>query len=263
VGIWDGSVQFRLSRAQVLEIVRLLLEAKVGAMPQPGAKPSAGAARKAPLQMRGDLLVVAGSERTQLQQLTRGEQSEALSRLVTRLLELSEKAAAGGIRASSLQDGLAKVGDGTLAPQTFLVLVRRQTTAGSEGDSFLLRVEGLRASDRLMPKDRTPPPARELTLTDVYLRKLALAIRAQDPASLAKTTYAPTYTDVTIAVLDHERNVPARPYLDVTPETHGEKQKAFDRLYAMLRELHERVQKDGTPAAAAAPVTKPASQARP
>ena len=39
--------------------------------------------------------------------------------------------------------------------------------------------------------------------------------------------------------------MPARAYLDVTAETHGEKQKAFDRMYALFRELHERVQKEG------------------
>jgi hypothetical protein len=246
VGIWENSVQFRLSREQVLELVQLLLDAKVGEIPRPGAKPS-GAAPKAPLQQRGELIVVAGEQRTQLQQLTRGEQSEALGRLVARILELCEKAAAGGIRASSLEDGLAKVADGTLAPQAFTASVRRQTTASQpEGDSYQLRMRGRRVIDRMMPRGEKPPAPRELTLSDADFRKLVGGIRAGDPASFARTTYAPTYTDVTIAVLDHERNVPARPYLDVTPETHGEKQKAFDRVYALLRALHERVQKEGT-----------------
>jgi hypothetical protein len=273
VGIWEKSVQFRLSREQVLEIVRMLADAKVGTIPQPDAK-APGSAPKAPLQMRGELTVVAGDARFHRHQLTRGEQSEALRLLVTRILEFSEKAAAGGVRAASLQDGLAKAGDGTLAPEAFTAFVRRQTTASQpEGDSFLLRMEGRRVSDRMMPRGEVPPPPRELTISDADFRKLVLAIREQDPATFPKTTYAPTYTDVTVTVLDYDRNVPARPYLDVTPETHGEKQKAFDRMYALFRELHERVQKEGTPAKVApaskprsgAPVTptKPASPAKP
>lgn len=263
VGIWEKSVQFRLSREQVLEVIRMLLDAKVGTIPDPGAT-KAGTASKAPLQLRGELTVVAGDERFQRHQLTRGGQSEALRLLVTRILEFSEKAAAGGIRASSLQDGLAKVGDGTLAPQAFTAFVRRQTTASQpEGDSYLLRMEGRRVSDRMMPRGEVPPPPRELTISDEDVKKLALAIRETDPASFARTTYAPTYTDVTITVLDHERNTPARPYLDVTAETHGEKQKAFDRMYALFRELHERVQKQGTPAKVTPAAKKPVSPVRP
>ena len=253
VGIWEKSVQFRLSRDQVVEIIRMLLEAKVGAIPDPNAKKPASPV-KAPLQLRGALTVVAGDERFHRQQLTRGEQSETLRLLATRILEFSEKAAAGGVRASSLQDGLAKVADGTLAPQAFSAFVRRQTTASQpEGDSYLLRMEGRRVSDRMMPRGEVPPPPRELTISDADVRKLALAIKETDPASFARTTYAPTYTDVTVAVLNYDRNVPARPYLDVTAETHGDKQKAFDRMYALFRELHERVQKEGTRAKVAAP----------
>ena len=187
-------------------------------------------------------------------QITRGEQSEALAKLVTRILEFSEKAAAGGVGASSLQEGLAKVADGTLAPQTFSAIVRRQATASTDpgGESFLLRMEGRRVTDRLMPRGQAPPAPRELTISDADFRKLVLRLREDDPTGLPKNTYAQVYTDVTVAVLDHDKNVPARAYLDVTAETHGEKQKAFDRVYALFRELHERVQKDGTPVSGAA-----------
>ena len=262
LGIWEKTVQFRLSREQVVSVLKMLLDAKAGMIPQPGAKPPAPVA-KAPIQLRGELTVVAGDVRFHRQQVTKGEQSEALAALVTRIIEFSEKAAADGIRASNLQDGLAKVADGTLAPQTFSAAVRRQATASTEpgGESFLLRMEGRRVTDRLMPKGQLPPPARELTLSDADFRKLVLRIREDNPESLARNTYAPVYTDVTVAVLGHDKNVPARAYLDVTAETHGEKQKAFDRMYALFRELHERVQKEGTPAKgpAAAPIARPSA----
>ena len=265
VGIWEKSVQFPMTREQILTVVNMLLDAKVGMMPQPGAKAAVPKA-KAPLQLRGELTVIAGDVRTRRQQLTKGEQLEPLSQLVGRILAFSEKAAAGGVKASSLQDGLAKVGDGTLAPQAFTAFVRRAATEKA-GESFLLRVEGRHVSDRLMPKGQLPPSPRELTLSDSDFRKLALLLRSDDPASMAPTTYAPTYTDVTVAVLDYNKNIPARPYLDVTAETHGEKQKAFDRMYTAFRELHERVQKEGkavTPATGAPrPTPKPKTAAKP
>ncbi len=264
LGVWEKTVQFRLSREQVLSVVKMLLDARVGLIPQPGAKAPAPLA-KAPLQLRGELTVVAGDVRFHRQQVTKGEQSEPLAALVTRILEFSEKAAADGIRASNLQDGLAKVADGTLAPQTFSAAVRRQATASTDpgGESFLLRMEGRRVVDRLMPKGQLPPPARELTLSDADFRKLVVGIREDDPASLPRTAYAPVYTDVTVAVLGHDKNVPARAYLDVTPETHGEKQKAFDRMYGLFQKLHERVQKEGTPAkgAAAGSIARPRADA--
>jgi hypothetical protein len=261
VGIWEKSVQFRLSRDQVLALVRMLVEAKIGAMPQPGARPPAPGP-KAPLQLKGELLVAAGDIRTHRQQLTKGEQSEPLARLVARILEFSEKAAANGVRASSVQEGLEKLAAGTLAPQAFTAAVRRQAQAGdSEGESFLLRIHGRKVTDRLMPKGQLPPPPRELLLSEADFRKLVLGLREDDPTSLPATTYAPTYTDVRVEVLDHEKNVLARAYLDVTPETHGEKQKSFDRMYELFRALHQRVQSEGSVAKAGA--AKPASPARP
>ena len=267
VGIWEKSVQFPMTREQILTVVNMLVDAKVGTIPQPGAKASVVPKAKAPLQLRGELTVIAGDVRTHRQQLTKGEQLESLSQLVGRILAFSEKAATGGMKASSLQDGLAKVADGTLAPQTFSAFVRRAATGESGGDSFLLRVEGRHVSDRLMPKGQLPPPPRELTLSDSEFRKMALLLRSDDPAAMAPTTYAPTYTDVTVGVLNYDKNIPARPYLDVTAETHGEKQKAFDRMYTVFRELHERVQKEGaatTPATGKPrPTPKPKTAAKP
>ena len=266
VGIWNDSVQFRLSHEQVLSIVKMLADARVGAMPQPGAKAPApsGKTPKAPLQMRGEITVIVGDVRTHRQQLTKGEQSQALADLVTRILEISQKASSvDGVRASSLQDGLAKVAAGTLAPQTFTASVRRQSTEKEEGESvpegWLLRIDGRHASDRLMPKGQIPPPPRELVLSEADFRKLVEGVQANDPTGLPNNTYSPAYTEVTVAVLDYRKNVPARPYLDVTAETHGEKQKSFDRLYALFRSIHEEVQKQGAsakPAAVAPSVPK-------
>ena len=254
VGIWQDEKQFRLSREQVLALVKKLVDAKVGAIAQPGAKPKPAATAspaKAPIRVLGELKVVVGTAERSLHQLTRGEQSDPLRLLVVDILTFCEKAASTGIEASSLADGLAKLSDGALAPETFSAIVRRQAPASDPtGEAWLLRVNGRRVADRLMPKNAPPPPARILILSDADFRELVRKLKQDDPASLPVNVYAPANTDVTLEVLGRERSVPARPYLNVTAETHGEKQKSFDRMYALFDSLHKRAQSEGTAAPA-------------
>ena len=253
VGIWQNRTQFRLTRDQVISLLKILSAAKVGAMRPPGAKSPAMAPAaeppKSPLRILGTLTVVVGSESTTLNQLTRGEQSEPLRELVLAILSFCEKAAKTGVTASSIQDGLSKLAAGTLEPETFEAVVQRRDSSKDTGagESWLLRMNGLRITDRLLPRGQAPPPARTLTISRDDFLKLARLLEANDPAALPRNLYAPAYTDMSIEVLGQDRMIPARAYLGVTPETHGQQQQAFDRLYEAFRALHERAQKYGAP----------------
>jgi hypothetical protein len=254
VGIWQDSTQFRLSRDEVVSLLKILSAAKVGTLLQPDSK--APAVRTpavesptSPLMLLGELTIVVGSERKSLQQLTKGEQSKPLREVVLAILSFCEKAAKTGVTASSMQDGLKKLAAGTLAPETFEAIVQRREDpkSASAGESWLLRINGLRITDRLLPKGQPPPPPRVLTLSREDFLRLARLLEENEPGALPKNLFAPAYTDVRIEVLGEDRMIPARAYMGVTPETHGAKQKAFDRLYDVFRALHERAQKDGTP----------------
>lgn len=251
VGVWEDRTQFRLSGDEVVSLLKILSAARVGAMKPPNSKAPAAQAPRSPLRVVGTLTVVVGSESTTLSQLTRGEQSEPLRELILAILSFCEKAAKTGVTASSMQDGLSKLAAGTLAPETFEAVVQRRADSKdpSAGQSWLLRINGLRITDRLMPKGQAPPPARTLTLPREDFLRLVRLLEANDPAALPGNVYAPAYTDMSIEVLGRDRMIPARAYLNVTPETHGEKQQAFDRLYEAFRALHERVQKNGAPVA--------------
>ncbi len=50
---------------------------------------------------------------------------------------------------------------------------------------------------------------------------------------------------MTVAILKYSRTIAGRRFLGMTPETHGEKQKAFDRITAALEALHARLEKEG------------------
>lgn len=253
LGVWQERTQFRLSKDEVLSILKLLYAARVGTMPAPDPKkpgdPAKDLVGKSPLKLLGELRVSVGSSERSLQQLTKGEQSDPLRDLVVAILALCEKAAKGGVGAASFRDGLDKLSAGTLAPQTFAATVRRQASGSDAGESWLLRMNGRRVTDRLMPRGDLPPPARELTISEAEFQGIVRLLRENDPAALPRNTWAPIYTDVTVEVLDQDRSVAARPYLGVTAETHGAQQKSFDRIYEAFRALHRRVQEDGRPAA--------------
>lgn len=274
VGIWQNRTQFRLSRDQVVSLLKILSAAKVGAMVPPDAKAPAAEPPKSPLRLLGTLSVVVGPERKSLNQLARGAQSEPLRELVLAILSFCEKAATAGVTASGMKDGLSKLAAGTLAPETFEAVVQRREDpkGASAGESWLLRINGLRITDRLMPKGQAPPPARMLTLSREDFLRLARLLQENDPGNLPNNVFAPAYTDLRVEVLGQDRTISARAYLGVTSETHGAKQQAFDRLYEAFRALHERVQKDGVPvadpedrppAARARPSAKPAPTSSP
>jgi hypothetical protein len=266
LGIWRERTQFRLSRQEVVSLLKLLSAAKVGAMRQPDPKTPAPTPANAPLRLTGELTVVAGSAQRSLQQLAKGEQSGELRSLVESILAVCEKVAKTGVGASSLEDGLAKLSKGTLAPETFEAIVRRggEAKAGGSAESWLFRMNGRRVTDRLMPKGELPPPPRELTISEADFQRIVRLLRDNDPTRLPKNVYAPAYTDVTVEILDQDRTIPARPYLGVTAQTHGVEQQKFERIYEAFRALHQRVQAEGKAAAdPAKPALTPSSPAAP
>ncbi|MFQ5733643.1 MAG: hypothetical protein ACE5KM_17030, partial [Planctomycetaceae bacterium] len=53
------------------------------------------------------------------------------------------------------------------------------------------------------------------------------------------------YTDFNVTVLNHRKSMQARRFARLTPQTHGEKQKQFDRIFTAMQKLHQRVVKEG------------------
>ena len=56
-------------------------------------------------------------------------------------------------------------------------------------------------------------------------------------------------TEANVASHDSTIGRSARQFARLTPQTHGEKQKHFDAIYAVLAELHRRVLREGKPVA--------------
>ncbi len=252
VGIWRTRAQFRLSRKQVLSIVQAMDEAGFGRMPEQFGE---DLEKDQALQMAGRITVSLGDRTKRVTQLADGEQSAALEGVAKRFLEVCEAGRKEGeITAASLPDALGKLGRGELAPETLQLYVQRVVEHPGEGEGpfgWILHSTGrtLVVRERSSAKGMGTPVSFRLDPHD--FEALVRALQDADPATFPGNLYAPDYTDFTVRILDQGRSLQARRFLNVTPQTHGEKQKRFDALYAAIDALHRRAMADGkvTPAA--------------
>lgn len=171
-------------------------------------------------------------------QLDEGPRSEELKELADSILELGREPGTSGTTADGLDDGLAKIAAGTLAPEVLRVLLHRKpdaraVAAGETG--FLLRIEGARAT--VQPYTGSYGDAVEIDLTRPELAELAAHLAENRPGDLPLNLYANHYTDLVVEVLDRKREIQARTFTGITPSTHGEAQERFDRIYDRLAEV--------------------------
>jgi hypothetical protein len=241
IGVWKREKQFRLSRAQVLDLLKVIERARFGAMPDQFGEDEEGAEheKNEGPRLKGQLVVRAGAVRKGALQLVDGEQSKELARLIERILKLCEGPARKGIGAASMGEALRLLAAGTLAPELLEVTAQRRPDPKApegSGAGWTLRIAGLRVSEE---------PDRSLVLSDKSFHELAALLLDAAPESLPQSLYAASYTDVTVAILKYSRTIAGRRFLGMTPETHGEQQAAFDRITGALEALHARVEKDG------------------
>ena len=265
VALWNRDTQFRLSRQQVVAVMRLVRRARFGAMSPriggEGEKEKQNDARPEEPPARGRVSVSLAGMTRAVRQREEGESAEALKELAESVLRLCEPASKTGIAVASLSEGLQKLADGTLAPQGFELLVHRDVDpadASSGEASWLLRVAGRRVTDRVQPKARGPFSFREMTLTAAEFAQIIELLRAANVAAIPQSVWAPQYTTVRVQVLGRLRMIMARRFTGMSPETHGEQQKSFDRIAEAMEGFHRRARAegrepaaDGVPAAAA------------
>jgi hypothetical protein len=257
--ICDGKAQLTVSRDAVLSVLKDLRDGRFAAMEEhygshgeeeegereerkpDERKPDEGPALKGIVEVR------LGSVVKTVQQFAVGDQSPELDALARKLLSVCRDAASKGTTASSLDDGLRKLTAGALAPETFAFILhlRSESKIGDAGESFILDVQGRRVTDRPMPAGQGPAAPRSLLLPAADFTGLVRLLADQRIAEIPINVYADRYTDLRVTVLDRERSILARKFLNMTPQTHGEKQQAFDRVFEALQALHARVAKEG------------------
>ncbi len=249
VGIWKRKRQFHLSNSEVLDILRLLVKAQFGSMPDRFGEDEDDEHHEGP-RLKGRLAVHAGAADKSSLQLVDGEQSKAFSRLVEKILAICEVPARRGVSAASMTDALHLLASGTLAPEVLEATFQRRLTRGTgeAAPGWILRLVGREVSDEPVEASRAAAaPAARLELTEKEFRELAGLLASAEPSTMPQSLYAPGYTDLRIEILGYSRAIAGRKFPGMSPGTHGERQAAFDRICSTFETLHDRVRTPRSP----------------
>lgn len=203
--IWNQERQGTASREQITTLLDALVRENFARMPRSfGEEEPKEEARPKP-KLTCLVRFAGAGVRKDVLQFEDGPQSPALRRLARAILDVTRGAAARGMSAASLDEGLAAVADGRLAVETLRITFR----AGTAGDAagWVLRLAG---RDLEIEPDAGPVRARRLD--EAQAREIARTLRGSGFASLPRNVPAEGYTDATVAVLGHEHGVQARAF---------------------------------------------------
>ncbi len=273
VVVCDAKLQTRVPKAEVVVLLKALRKARFGAMPDHFGEGEEGEEdekkdkdadkdKNEGPRLKGRIHLRIGALSKGVLQLVDGEQSEELEALSAKILGVCRGAAKAGTGADSIADGLQKISSGALAPEVLeMTLQRRVKPSGqSAGEVWILTLEGRRVADSLLPPGRMPPPTRRLVLKEAEFQALVKLLADSHVGEIPINVYTADYTDLNLTLLNRSRFITGRKFLQMTPETHGEKQKAFDAIDAALADLHARIQKEGKPDRATPPASAAAKE---
>jgi hypothetical protein len=249
-GIWNREQQFTMPREQVLGLLQKMDRAKFTAMPDRlggTGRPDGEAPPAVAPRVSGSLVLNIGG-------LIKGvlggsEPPKEFTELAIGVLDACTAAARrNGVGADSLADGLRKVAKQELAPQCIHLMVSRlieDRNARAEG-LLLLLLDGVVETRSYTPGECFGPRVR-MELTPRQLEALCKLLVENQAGALPATLWAEHPTTFAVGVLNHSKDVQARPFERMTPQTHGDRQKQFDRLFEGLMQLHHQVLRDGKP----------------
>lgn len=245
VGIWNNERQFTLSQERLLGVLDTVRRAGFGTMRESyGGKDDPEPARPQEwgLELICRVRVVLDGVDKQSYQLSEGRQSAELKALAEQILAVGAELGPPGVAAASLDEGLDKIARGELAPEILTLQLQRQAEdPRSSEQGWILRVEEGRAQISFHTPETGWTDPRRVRLSRDETAGLARQIAAARPGDLPVNLYSTRYEDLEIRVLNRKTTLQARRFANLTPETHGEKQKRFEQLVAALETLQERV----------------------
>lgn len=240
--VWDGESEFRLGGDEIRALLAAFEKIDFTGLEELyGGDDSA-------IRITCRVVLDIDGVRKQVAQSARGEQSEALKKLAAEIFDACREPALAGVRVASLADGLDKIARGEISPRALDVMAHRKperSTPVSGGPAgWLFRLHDSRATTRLYEGGRLGEPVT-LELGDLQVVELAGFLAAQKVVDLPQNLYADQYTDLIVRVFKYEARVQARQFAGMTATTHGAQQESFDTVFATIRELEERTEREG------------------
>lgn len=247
VTIWNRERQFRLPEAEHRRILKMLsdnafLDIPDNAGKWPGVKPPAVKQWTRGITLTiGELSKYAG-------QSNKGAQSEAYTKLVRSILAIIEPRAAKGVTAASLQDGLARLAKGELAPEAFSLLVsspQLPELGEKQPAGWLARVDGRAVTSRSHSVSAGFGPEERRTFTDEEWKALLAAVAGAHPETWPASLNVPGYTDFAVTILNHSVSSQARTLAGAPAAS----QEAAAAAFVSLRRHVARLARVGAPPA--------------
>jgi len=250
VAVWNSSRQFEMPAATIRQVLAVLKDAGFASMPaafggetepveEAPEVPRPGAEVTCQISVELD-----GHEKTVVQ-LREGDQSRRLADLATAVLDLARSHARQGVSPTGLQDALARLATGELAPQLLGLSVHLKTLDGDPGGGWMLAIRGQHAEARSFAAGAGYGEARRVLLDAEEIRTLARRLVRGGVAALPANLWAQTYTDLDVSVMRWRKSIQARQFDGMEPGDLGDQQKAFDALIEGVRELNLRIMKPG------------------
>jgi hypothetical protein len=226
IGIWNDRMQFRVEAEHLRLLLAAVDTARFHQMPRGFGSGKQRLVRRVSMK--------SGGTSKEVVQILDGEQSVELKTLTDRFFEVLEPLAQSGPAAENLTDGLKKVANGSLAPETLRLIVHYKPSPKSVEPGFVFRVEDGIAT-RQAYKDAAYGDT--LTLPETRVRELAETLAAADIETLPANLYASEYSEIHVEVLSRRKNVQARSFAGMKHKANDDKQLRFDRLFDRLRTL--------------------------
>jgi len=248
VGIWNGEKQFRIDPKDVRRFLKWIDKAGFCVWPEKASQIGRENEKEVDvdaLQADRAISLTIGDVSKSVTHVVRTPEAAPFDTLATRLLDACEKDGQRGIGAESLQDGLAKLRDGTLAPQALRVSFNSPQTTAADPEGWLLRMRGVAVEAERNTKAAGYADLKSLRLSPQELHDLVVLLLATDPAGLPGNIVAAGYSDLRVAVLNRSKTIQAREFAGASPTAKPDAQQAFAKMRDALYDLYRRAAREG------------------
>ena len=243
IGILNGEGQFTLEPKDVVAAIDLLLGAKFSDMPERFAYPDKDEDEEMPVKLYRVITVTVGGTSKTVIQDNKGPKSEPFAKLTVDLMSLCRKPAETLVTASNLADGLEKVAQGTLAPETLTVIVNApelRSLESQEGQGWQLTVQHGQIVLTSVTIAHGINQVSKRTLGKYEAQKLAQEFLKADVADLPSNINTRGYTQLTVAVLNQKARTMARTFAGEPEQDAKEAAASFNRVREMLFAMYEK-----------------------
>jgi hypothetical protein len=241
VGIWNDERQFELEDKAVKQAIDDLINADFAAMPDRFTHGSSKD-REKPVQLIRVITVDAGGLSKTVTQDSKGPISAPFEKLTAQLVALCRDPSQTGLGASSLEDGLRKVADGTLIREAMRITVNAsqlRSLASQTGQGWLMTLRQGTLTLQSHVLDRGYETVVERPITADEARALARELLDDEVYELPSNVNTEGHTQLTVGVLNHRIEVMARAFASPKDATAATAETAFGAVRRTLLEFYK------------------------